>query len=217
MQTRSVQTRSVILGVVIVMTMVGMASAATFNVTGNLTVNGTGGTASDADVEVKGYSSFSTTPGSALYVTSGNGNAYIQGNLEVGGSTYFPNGIWKSDGNIGIGTTNPSANLTVGNNQFQVNATGDLVKINNVGYSWPSSQGAANTVLTDNGAGGLLWSTPSGGWIRDTSGGLGSRVYLATITDKVGVGDDGSVGKAGYSRERDGSCDLGVTDCRHAG
>ncbi|KKR78443.1 MAG: hypothetical protein UU22_C0024G0001, partial [Parcubacteria group bacterium GW2011_GWA2_40_8] len=48
--------------------------------------------------------------------------------------------------------------LTVGNGDlFQVNSSGNIVKINNITYSWPSLQGGANQVLTNNGSGGLTW------------------------------------------------------------
>ena len=200
-QTRSEQTRSEIgwgFFAIFFFTICfqGVSYAATFNVTGNLTVDGTGGSTSKANVQVGGYSSFATTPTNAAMVTSGNASVYIQGDDEVGGAAYLPNGIWQSNGNLGIGTTNPSANLTVGNNLFQVNSTGDLIKINNVVYSWPSSQGGAGTSLTNNGAGALSWAAiAANGWTRDTSGGLGARVYLSTDTDKIGVGTTGPTAK----------------------
>jgi hypothetical protein len=68
-----------------------------------------------------------------------------------------------SGGNVGIGTNNPLAMLAVGNNTFQVNNAGNLIRINNVPYSWPVAQGAAGTVLINNGAGTLNWAAPGGG------------------------------------------------------
>ncbi|MFZ5390893.1 MAG: beta strand repeat-containing protein, partial [Patescibacteria group bacterium] len=63
-------------------------------------------------------------------------------------------------GNVGIGDTSPASLFTVGNGDlFQVDSSGNLVKINNVTYSWPGSQGAASTVLTNNGSGTLTWGT----------------------------------------------------------
>ncbi len=67
----------------------------------------------------------------------------------------------KSTGEVGIGTSAPGQLFSVGaSNQFQVNTTGNLVKINNVIYSWPAAQGAANTVLQNDGSGNLSWDAP---------------------------------------------------------
>lgn len=55
--------------------------------------------------------------------------------------------------------------FTVGQlNQFRVDATGDMVRINDVPYQWPSAQGSAGFVLTNSdGAGTLSWSPGGGG------------------------------------------------------
>lgn len=61
-------------------------------------------------------------------------------------------------GNIGIGTGSPSSLFSVGaSSQFQVNSSGNLTKINNVTYSWPGAQGAANRYLKNDGSGNLTW------------------------------------------------------------
>ena len=61
--------------------------------------------------------------------------------------------------NVGIGTTTPLAQLSVGSaSQFQVNTTGNLIRINNVAYSFPAVQGAANQILRNDGSGGLTWT-----------------------------------------------------------
>ena len=50
--------------------------------------------------------------------------------------------------NVGIGTTTPLEKLSVGStSQFQINANGNIVRINNVAYSFPSLPGTANQVL----------------------------------------------------------------------
>jgi hypothetical protein len=75
------------------------------------------------------------------------------------------------NGNFGIGSNNPPTALAVGNflslidrtdPPFQVSNIGDMVKIKKVAYSWPTAQGAANTVLTNNGAGILSWAVGGG-------------------------------------------------------
>lgn len=43
--------------------------------------------------------------------------------------------------------------------EFTVNSTGNLTKINNATYSWPSSYGAGTTLLNNDGSGNLTWST----------------------------------------------------------
>jgi len=63
---------------------------------------------------------------------------------------------------LGIGDATPASLLTVGNGDlFQVNSSGNLVKINNITYSWPTSQGGASTFLQNNGSGTLTWTTIS--------------------------------------------------------
>lgn len=91
-----------------------------------------------------------------------------------------------SSGNVGIGATSLSLLLTVGStNTFEVNSSGNLKKVNGVTYSWPSSQGASSTTLTNDGAGNLTWAAGggAGGWTDD-----GTSVRLTTSTDNVGIG-----------------------------
>lgn len=47
-------------------------------------------------------------------------------------------------------------------NEFRVDSNGDLIRINDVPYTWPAAQGGATTVLTNNGSGTLTWGTPAG-------------------------------------------------------
>jgi len=62
----------------------------------------------------------------------------------------------------------------LGNNNLQVNTSGDLIKIKNVSYSWPSAQAAlSNYVLTNDGSGNLSWGPGGGG---GGGGGTYSRV-----------------------------------------
>lgn len=54
--------------------------------------------------------------------------------------------------------------LTIGPNfEFQITSGGDIASLKGVLYSWPSSQGAANTFLKNDGSGNLGWATLSSG------------------------------------------------------
>jgi hypothetical protein len=65
-------------------------------------------------------------------------------------------------GNVGIGTLTPTSLLSVGSsNEFQIDSNGNIVKINDVTTSFPSSQGSVNSVLTNDGSGSLSWVAPT--------------------------------------------------------
>lgn len=68
---------------------------------------------------------------------------------------------WDNTNNrLGIGDASPAATLTVGSGDlFQVNNSGNLIRIKNIAYSWPVAQGAANTFLQNNGSGSLSWAS----------------------------------------------------------
>lgn len=95
------------------------------------------------------------------------------------GSTLF----WDASLNrLGVNTVSPAATLSVGStSQFQVNTIGNISKIRNVVTSFPSSQGAAGTILTNDGAGNLTWNAPAGGsvWIAKVT------TYLSVNGDKL--------------------------------
>lgn len=64
-----------------------------------------------------------------------------------------------SGGNVGVGDTTPASLFTVGNgDKFQVDTNGNILSINNVATSFPSTQGASGSVLTNDGAGNLTWN-----------------------------------------------------------
>jgi len=61
-------------------------------------------------------------------------------------------------GKLGIGDTTPTSLFTVGSGDlFQVDGAGDMIKIKNVTYSWPASQGGVNSILKNDGSGILTW------------------------------------------------------------
>lgn len=63
-----------------------------------------------------------------------------------------------SAGLVGIGTTSPASLFSVGSSsQFQINTTGDITKIKNLSYTWPTAH-TTNGYLKNNGTGGLSWT-----------------------------------------------------------
>lgn len=65
--------------------------------------------------------------------------------------------VVKSNGQLGVLTGDAADTFTVGSNKFRVNSAGNLVRINNVYYTWPGLQGDAGTYLKNDGAGSLTW------------------------------------------------------------
>jgi galactose oxidase-like protein len=60
--------------------------------------------------------------------------------------------------NVGVGTTNPQAKLSVGtNSEFRVDSVGDIARINNVPYTFPTTQGANGKTLVNDGSGNFTW------------------------------------------------------------
>ncbi len=114
-----------------------------------------------------------------LYGGAGNNNAYVIGvqsgelRLATGlGATdftsFYTGGYAGTERmritptGLGIGDNSPASLLSVGNGDlFQVNSSGDLIKVRNVTYSWPAAQGGNNTYLMNNGSGTLSWNTVS--------------------------------------------------------
>jgi hypothetical protein len=97
------------------------------------------------------------------------------------------------NGNLGIGTISPMAMFSVGSSsQFRVSSTGNITKINNVTTSFPSTQGAANSYLKNDGSGNLTWVTVLG-----TTGATGAT-GAAGVTGATGAtGATGTAGAAG--------------------
>ena len=113
-------------------------------------------------IQITNGASGSTTGDGFTFDLDASLNALLK-NYEAGKITFWTSNLERisilSGGNVGIGATNPTSLFSVGSNsEFQVNSTGDIVKINNVTTSFPSSQEAANSVLSNNGSGTLSWS-----------------------------------------------------------
>jgi len=101
-------------------------------------------------------------PDKAVFYGSGfsNGTVFLSDNgpLELASATAV-NLTMTQAGNIGIGTTVPATKLDVAG-KFQVDSNGNPLKVNNVATSFPAAQGAANTLLTNDGSGSLSWTAP---------------------------------------------------------
>jgi hypothetical protein len=114
-------------------------------------------------------------------LTSGAGDI----NFNVNNNITTPSMVLTWEGRLGVGTTSPTSLLSVGNaSQFQVNSSGNIVKLNNVTTSFPTAN--ANGVLTNDGTGTLIWAALPGGanaWTKS-----GSDIYPTTLTDEVGIG-----------------------------
>ncbi len=139
-----------------------------------------------------------TTPATGLMVFQTNdttGFYYYEGStwkhLATGqNSQWISSGtdLYNNSNNIGISTTSPSNLLSVGSSsQMQVNSSGNIVKLNNVTTSFPSSQGAANSVLSNNGSGNLNWtSSPAiGNTMFTPEGGLAIKLINKTGSPSV--------------------------------
>ncbi|MCE9539027.1 MAG: hypothetical protein K8R85_07405, partial [Bacteroidetes bacterium] len=130
-----------------------------------------------------------TTPASKLDVEGG-----ISIGQSYSGTTAAPPNGAIIQGSVGIGTNNPPSLFTVGAfNRFRVDNFGDMIQIKGITYSWPSAQGANNSVLINNGAGGLFWSTISGG-ATGTTGATG-RTGSTGATGANGI--NGATGATG--------------------
>jgi len=109
------------------------------------------------------------------------GNAVI-GNSYSGNNSAPANGLLV-EGNVGIGNATAPEMLSVGNAaEFRVNSAGDISRIRNIPYNWPTVQGAANTVITNNGAGVLSWASPTATLYNETYFDYNTAGILATAT-----------------------------------
>ncbi len=90
---------------------------------------------------------------------------------------------------IGTGSTTPAALLSVGSSsQFRVDASGNLVRINNVQYSWPTAGSAG--VLTSDATGTLGWTGGTDAQtLRFNGTTLQASSFLRNTGSKVSIGD----------------------------
>lgn len=162
----------------------------------------------------------SGTPTASIAGTVANQTIFLDGNgnisttnrqsLVLGNSaTYNSTGniLLNSNGtgNVGIGDATPLAMFTVGSgDKFQVDSNGNIIKLNNVTTSFPSSQGAGGSVLVNNGSGTLSWADPTGTgtigyWSRSAD-----SLYPTDTTDPIGIGFSTALSDANAMLEVDG-------------
>ena len=147
--------------------------------------------------------------------------AYVDGSIPsltwtASGSNQYSNVA----GNVGIGSTTPAQKFDIAG-KFQVNSNGNPLKVNNVATSFPASQGAASTVLLNDGAGNLSWaSTPaalptniatlSGGTTTLTSSDNQLQYYTLTAASTVKLPQTGIPAGYTFTFYAKGSFDLTV-------
>jgi hypothetical protein len=151
---------------------------ASSDVSGTLPISsgGTGATTIAGARSALGLGSLSTLNGvDASQITDGAiTNADISSTAAIAGSKLVP-----AFGTRDISTTGllSSGNIT----------TTNLASINSVNYTWPASQGAASSVLTNNGSGVLSWATAAASTALITSNaipkGNGTTQVASSLTD----------------------------------
>ncbi|GHN01549.1 hypothetical protein WSM22_30380 [Cytophagales bacterium WSM2-2] len=105
-------------------------------------------------------------------------DADISATAAIAGSKITPAFVAQNISTTGTLTTGAATvtGLTV---------SGNSTSLNTVGYTWPAAQGAASTVLTNNGTGTLSWVTAAGGWGLTGNAGTADGTNFIGTTDNV--------------------------------
>ncbi|NOS91569.1 MAG: hypothetical protein HOP30_06580, partial [Cyclobacteriaceae bacterium] len=136
---------------------------------------GTGATTSPAARTALGLGTLSTLSAvTSSEITDGTiVDADINGTANINGAKINPA--------FGAQAVSTTSTLTTGSaGQFVVDATGNITKINNITTSFPATQGTANSVLTNDGAGNLTWATGSGWSLSGNSGTTPGTNFIGT-------------------------------------
>ncbi|GHM99734.1 hypothetical protein WSM22_12240 [Cytophagales bacterium WSM2-2] len=148
-------------------TSVTMSGDGTINNTGALTIangaisGGAGGKLSDGTIVDADVSTSAAIGGTKINPAFGSQNVTTTGTVTGGGG-------------LNGGATN----------QFVVNGTGNITKINGVATSFPNTPGAVNTVLTNDGSGNLSWAlTPQFSVLNSIPRGNGTGSIASSIMD----------------------------------
>lgn len=93
--------------------------------------------------------------------------------------------------NFGFGTSTPLDFVSIGiNSQLRVDSFGNIKRINDVPYSFPTLQGGIGSVLTNNGNGLLTWGSGSG--VLSLTAGTG--ITLSNNTGAITISSSGGGG-----------------------
>ncbi len=166
----------------------------------SVTDGGAGGNVTIATINNPVFSTSVTSP--IIY-----GSSAASGNLTLRTTSDATKGyviLADDGGNVGIGTASPTSLFSVGaSSQFQIDTSGDIIKLKNLTYSWPSSH-TADGFLKDDGSGTLTWTTIGGaGGVTGsgTAGYIPKWSTSTTLTDSVLYETGGNIGIATASPE----------------
>lgn len=98
----------------------------------------------------------------ALWASS---SGLTNANISTVGSNYFVSGSWFVAGEV---QTRNLLTITSRITQAGVAELADIGKVKSISYSWPSSQGAAGTVIQNDGNGNLSWASAGSGDVTNT-------------------------------------------------
>jgi len=156
-----------------------------FGIADDLSVYGTTGTATDPDLEVKGFSVFGATA-AAYNISASSGNVVIAGNLQVSATSYF-GGMYVA------GVSSFTDKVYMQNNKE--------IYLSSPSYIYMDG-GATNQVLKKDASGALRWA-------EDLSGGAGTISGTPNRIQKIANTGEGLVDSA-FLQSGDGDA-SGVT------
>src|SRR3990167_6108891 len=130
------------------------------------------------------------------------GDASVSGDLTVNDSATFNGNVTLGDSSTDILTFNGTSSFPNGinvgqNNEFTINSSGNITKINNVSYSFPASQGNAAEIIINDGSGNLTWGTFGAASVTADS------LDFAQFKESMTVGADTSVNLYDGAANRD--------------
>lgn len=124
-------------------------------------------------VAMSGDATINQTGVLALSTTASTGNNMVTainaGSTQINGA--------RINANFGIGNVSTSGTLVVSGGASLNNTS---LQIGPVNYTWPGTQGAASTVLTNNGLGVLTWAAGGSGWGLSGNAGTTSSNFIGT-------------------------------------